>query len=264
MRWRKLLDVALPAAQEAAGAQVEVALHAVQAHAAVLELAAIERVVVVVEVAERDPVAAVAEQAVAEPHLGGRHLLVAAADQNAVFRAVKERAVLVPHRGFVVVHGLVLDAHRRLALAVPGDAFVAGVRCPIVPEHDSLRLAVPNQHRVAAVADQPRAVGLRQDERLGEAIAARGEVHHAAAQRLGVVLVGLRRAVEDRLDGGSVIRHPIALGSQVTDIHPVRAWLPGQPGNLRFPPPAAVPTQNNNITPRKCRLIWKPPLRSAQ
>jgi hypothetical protein len=170
------VDVHVAAHLEPAVAGVEVPVLAVDRRPAAPELAAVEGVVVVVEADEGDAATAVLKEAVLE--LGLREgELVAARGRDARLAEAPEREVLVADLGLEAPVRLVEEPDARPAPALEPQANEARVRDAVVLEERPALVSVPDERRVAPVADDRDAdVRAREDERRRHAVRPRREV----------------------------------------------------------------------------------------
>ena len=228
---RPIADVDDAAGFEVAIADVEISVNVIEPHAAPPEFAAVERVVVVVELQERDAPLAVLEQAVLERGLGER---LAACRMLFQHGRIGERAKRqMPVGDFRLKSGdrFVVESDRRFAAAIQLQADEPRVGDAVQHEHPPARGAVPDELRIASVtdhepADPPCAAGVPYGDRLGEPIRSRRKIQDGT----------VAHAAERFLNGGRIVRLAIADGSRFDirfDIDPVGALLPRQRRDLR-------------------------------
>ena len=145
-----------PAPFKMAVADVEVAVIAIDRDAASAELAAIERVVVVVELQEGDAPFAVLEQAVLEGGFRERLPLVRMIFQDGGIGETPKRQMPVRDLGLKALGGLVVKSHAGFALTIQFEADEPRIGDAVQEQHRPAAGAIPDPLRVAtAPDDQP-------------------------------------------------------------------------------------------------------------
>ena len=228
---RPIADVDDAAGFEVAIADVEIPVNVIEPHAAPPEFAAVERVVVVVELQERDAPLAVLEQAVLERGLGERLAACRMLFQHGRIGEPAKRQMPVGDFRLKSGDRCVVESDRRFAAAIQLQADEPRVGDAVQHEHPPARGPVPDELRIAPVtdhepADPPRTAGVLYGDRLSEPIRSRRKIQDGT----------VAHAAERFLNGGRIVRPAIADGSRFDirfDIDPVGALLPRQRRDLR-------------------------------
>ncbi len=146
-----------PAAFKMAVADVEVAVVTIDRHTAFPEVAAIERVIVVVELQEGDAPFAILEQAVFESGFRERLTLVGMVFQDRRIGEATKRQMPVGDLGLKPLGGLVMESHAGLASTIQFHADKSRIRHAIQEQHRPAAAPIPDPLRVATAPDDQSA-----------------------------------------------------------------------------------------------------------
>ena len=192
-------------------AGVEVPVLAFDGNSASPELAAVERVVVVVETHKRHAATAVLEQAVLELRLG-QSVLVLGRGQQPRVGEVAEGQMLVTDLGFESLVRLVKESDGRDAPSIKLHADETRRRQPVIGEQIAPLGPMPYQRGVASVADD-RHTDRRPDDPK--------RLRHSVDPRLDVDRRPAADCIEGLLDRGGVVSLTVTESPETADIHPV-------------------------------------------